>query len=114
MPRDAFSDVMRGDRRGAKRPVDTGANDPYIILLKQPADPWRVDFLRHLNKLCVNIGTLGLTDADEEGRHLIVMVCALVLTGIRENPEISDEDLDELAVYAVETFSAIPPELRLR
>ena len=97
MPPDAFSDVM-GDRHGATRPVDEGANDPWVILLNNPGDEWHVLLLRERNELLMNLAALGLTDKTDETRELLADIGALVVYALRENPETSDGDLDKLAV----------------
>lgn len=113
MPRDAFSDVVP-DRRGAVRPVDEGANDPKVIPLRNYGDDWRALLLRDHNELLLNIAKLRLTDDSDESRELIINISCLLVYALRENPETSDEELDDLAAHGLTTFLAMPPEQRPR
>jgi hypothetical protein len=109
MPRDAFSDVM-GDRHGATRPVDEGANDPKVIPLRNNGDDWRALLLREHNELLLNIAKLGLTDGSDESRELIINISCLLVYALRENPQTSDEELDDIAAHGLKTFLAMPRE----
>jgi hypothetical protein len=108
---DAFSGLL-GDRRGARRPVDEGASDPRVIPLKQPGEGWHVCLLRDHNELLLNIGELGLAGDDEYIRALMSEVAALLVYALRENPAMSDEELDELATHGLDTFRAMPLDQR--
>lgn len=113
MEPDAFSGVVP-DRRGAVRPVDEGANDPKVILLRNYGDEWRALLLRDDNELLINIAALGLADKSDASWKLIIDIGALLVCALRENPQTSDEELDHIAAYGLETFKAMPPKQRPR
>jgi hypothetical protein len=52
----------------------------------------------------MNLAALGLTDKSDETCALIIDIGALVVYALRENPETRDEELDEIAVYGLQTF----------
>jgi hypothetical protein len=111
MSGDAFSGLF-GDLRGARRPVDEGANDPYVILVREPGCGWHTSLLPKDNELLVNIAELGLDGDGDDVRELVIDVCALLVFALRENPEIDDEELDDLAVHGVKTFRGMTREQR--
>jgi hypothetical protein len=96
--------------------VDEGANDPYVILVREPGCGWHTSLLPKHNELLVNIAELGLDGDGDDVRELVIDVCALLVFALRENPEIDDEELDDLAVHGVKIFrdaGAAQPQLSL-
>ncbi len=63
-----------------------GANDPYVILVREPGCGWHTSLLPKHNELLVNIAELGLDGDGDDVRELVIDVCALLVFALRENP----------------------------
>lgn len=101
------------DRRGARRPVDEGAYDPKLITLNEPGTGWHAMLLRDYNELLLNIGEFGLTDGSAESRELLIDMGAMLVFNLRENPQMTDDELDDIALYAYELFGAMSASKRI-